>query len=452
MMKHFIAFFALMTSSLIFGQVGINTSKPNPKSGLHVSERNDPSSTAAPDRFNGLIIQRYTTAERATIAPGAAENGLTIYNTSTSCYNVWNWHSGTGTGSWTALCGEKQGLVEFIDCNSIKVVGKYVTDKPLSVQTVHIEVPVKVTQLGSYSYTTNTVNGVTFTAQGTFVNLGPQTVNLYPTAITATPAGGVFNYSVTVSPTAAGSSGIICNNVPVSFINRAGATMKIVNVSGSDGSSLVTGTNSSGLVYQWLTGINTIGASNSALSYSGTADIQIVNVSLNSLAALEDALEGASGITVGANNGISAGFANVIKEWNESTGGFIINYADSVSESGLADVLKFYVENGSTTDGILNTNVNSLPQIFSTGQPFNISSGLNIGYDGANAGQISTSQGTNFINVGTRRGGVIDLTRNIIMFGDKFGDGPATSTGPKQNFARVLCDVFAYFIKEAPVY
>ncbi|PQA96890.1 hypothetical protein B0A69_02150 [Chryseobacterium shigense] len=451
-MKYFIAFFALITSSLIFGQVGINTSKPNSKSGLHVSERNDPSSTAAPDRFNGVIIQRYTTAERATIAPGAAENGLTIYNTSTSCYNVWNWNSGTGTGSWTALCGEKQGLVEFIDCNSIKVVGKYVTDKPLSSQTVHIEVPVKVTQLGSYSYTTNTVNGVTFTAQGTFVNLGPQTVNLYPTAITATPAGGVFNYSVTVAPTAAGSSGIICNNVSVGFINRAGATMKIVNVPGTNGSSLVAGTNSSGLVYQWLNGINTIGASNSALSYSGTADIQIVNVSLNSLVALENALEGASGIIVGANDGINAGFANVIKEWNESTGGFVINYADSVSESGLADILKFYVENGNTANAIVNANASSLPQIFGAGQPFLISPGLNIGSDGSNAGQISTSKGTNFINIEARRGGVIDLTRNIVLFGDKFGNATATSAGPKQNFARVLCDVFAYFIKDAPVY
>lgn len=434
-----------------FGQVGINTPNPNLKTGLHISERIDQNS-ANPDKLNGLLIQRYTTSERNNINPGSKENGLTVYNKETNCYNVWNWNGVSSTGAWAQFCGEKQGVADFSDCSSIKVIGKYVTDKPLSAQSVRIDVPVKVTQLGAYSYTTNTVNGVTFTAQGTFVNLGPQTVSLYPTAISGTPSAGTYNYSVTVSPTAASSSGIICNNIPVSFISRANSTMKIVNVNGTNGSSLVTGTNSSGLVYKWLTGDNQIAASNSAVSYSGTSQIQVVNVTLNSLAELEDKLADASGIIVGANNGISTGFANIIKEWNQSTGGFVINYADSVPESGLADVLKFYVENGSTTDGIVNSNVTVIPQIFGTGQPFIVSNGLNIGYDGANSGQISTSQGLNFVDVASRRGAVIDQSRNIIIFGDKFGNGTATSAGDKQNFARILCDVFAYFIKNAPVY
>lgn len=438
----------MLFSMTIFGQVGINTDKPNSKAGLHVSERNNPASTGAPDRYNGVIVQRYTTAERASIAPGAAENGLTIYNISTSCYNVWNWDSGTGTGSWVALCGEKQGLIEFSDCNSIKVIGKYVTDKPLSAQSVHIDIPVKVTQLGSYSYTTNTVNGITFKAQGTFVNLGPQTVSLYPTAISGTPSAGVYNYSVTIAPTTAGSSGIVCNNVPVSFINRATATMKIVNVTGTDNSSLAS-TGYYALTYNWLTGNNTIGAPASALSYSGTAAIQVVTVAAGNIASLSDALEDASGIHVGANESLlNPGFVSVIKEWQESTGGFIINFADKIQESNLANALGFYVEDGSATSGITNAGVTNMPQIFSTatGQPFTINTGVTVLRDGSNAGQITTKNGTNFLqlnNASARKVGVIDLTRNIVIFGDKFNNN---------DMNKILVDIYAHFIKTAPVY
>lgn len=447
--------FIVLFASIAYGQVGINTDKPNASAGLHVSERMDPAS-ANPDKYNGTIIQRYTTTERDSklSSLASAENGLTIYNKTTNCYNIWNWNTGTGTGNWASLCGEKQSMVEFSDCNSIKVIGKYITDKPLSAQTVHIEIPVRVTALGSYSYSSTTVNGVTFSAQGTFLNLGPQVVSLHPTSVTGTPASGTYNCSVTIAPTTAGASGVTCNNIAVSFISRTTSTMKIVNVAGNFNEDLSNTNYAAGLVYKWLTGNNAIGAGNSALSYSGTANIQIVNVDVNKIVDLQEALKDASGIYIGSGTSFSTGFINVIQEWNNETGGFVINYADKTAQSDLANALKFYVENGSANNGILNTNIADLPQIFGAGQPFVLSSGMNVGYEGSASGQIATNKGTNFINVGSssRTAGVIDLTRNIVIFGDNFGYQTATTVGNvNNNFARVLCDIFAYFIKTAPV-
>lgn len=438
----------LITFSIhAFSQVGINTDQPNAKTGLHVSERMDPASNN-PDKYSGIIIQRYTTTERGNLILGAAENGLSIYNKTENCYNVWNWNTATGTGSWASLCGDKQGLVEFTDCSSIKVIGKYITDKPLSSQTVHIDVPVRVKAFGAYSYTTNTVNGVTFAAQGTFVNLGPQTISLYPVSATS-PVVGTFNYSLTIAPTTAGSNGTICNNIPVSFISRATAIMKIVNVSGTDSSILAASSSSYASTYNWLTGGNTIGSPSTALSYSGTAGIQIVNVTAGNIAELSDALEDASGVHVGANEAaLNQGFCNVIKEWQESTGGFVIHFADKILESNLANTLGFYVENGSNTTGITNIGVTNMPQIFSTstGQPFTIGTGVTVDPDGTAAGQITTKFGTSFLqlnNSSQRKVGVIDLSRNIVIFGDKFKN---------TNMNRILVDLYAHFIKTAPIY
>jgi hypothetical protein len=437
----------LLVSVSTFAQVGINTDKPNTNTGLHVSERMDPAS-ANPDKINGTIIQRYTTAERNTLTLSATDNGLTIYNKTENCYNVWNWNTATSTGSWTSLCGDKQGLVEFTDCSSIKVIGKYITDKPLSSQTVHIDVTLRVKALGSYSYTTTTVNGVTFAAQGTFINLGPQTISLYPVSATS-PTLGTFNYSVTVAPTTAGSSGITCNNIPVSFISRATAIMKIVNVSGSDNSILASSGSSYSSTYNWLTGVNTIGSPTTATSYSGTFAIQIVDVTAGNIAELSDALENASGIHVGSNeSALNQGFCNIIKEWQESTGGFVVHFADKVAESNLANTLGFYVENGSNTTGITNAGVTNMPQIFSTstGQPFTIPVGATVAQDGTAAGQITTKFGTSFLqlnNASQRKVGVIDLNRHIVMFGDKFTN---------VNMNRILVDLYAHFLKTAPIY
>jgi hypothetical protein len=58
-----------------------------------------------------------------------------------------------------------------------------------------VQVTANVTTPGSYSITTPTVNGISYTASGVFVNAGNNPVTLYATGIPA--AAGSFNYDVT---------------------------------------------------------------------------------------------------------------------------------------------------------------------------------------------------------------------------------------------------------------
>jgi hypothetical protein len=92
-----------------YGQVGINTDKPNAYAGLHVSERKDPAS-ANPDKYSGILIQRYTEEQRDAAYPqygGFTEQSL-IYNTTEDCYNYWN----NADQEWKSLCG-KLGKSQF---------------------------------------------------------------------------------------------------------------------------------------------------------------------------------------------------------------------------------------------------------------------------------------------------------------------------------------------------
>lgn len=167
-------FLSFCTST--YAQVGINTDKPNSKSGLHVSERMDPSSSS-PDKFNGTIIQRYTTSERNSNFSNltASENGLTIFNKDTRCYNIWD---GTQL-KWTNLCGTPDPA-EFTlsSCTApTKVSGSYRAQNNLSTNNTYA-LSVNVTATGSYVIRVNTTNGYYFTKSGIFANTGVQTVIL----------------------------------------------------------------------------------------------------------------------------------------------------------------------------------------------------------------------------------------------------------------------------------
>jgi uncharacterized protein (TIGR02145 family) len=78
----------------LYAQVGINATgaTPNSKSLLDVD-------AAGMSTKAGLLIPRMTTTERDAIAPGASENSLLIFNTTTQCFEAWNAPSST----WVAF-------------------------------------------------------------------------------------------------------------------------------------------------------------------------------------------------------------------------------------------------------------------------------------------------------------------------------------------------------------
>lgn len=175
-MKHKIIYlFMLLTFSItVFSQsVGINTAKPNAKSGLHISERKDPAN-ASPDVYNGLIIQRYTAAERdANFSPTTTEDGLTIYNTTEKCYNYYQ----SANAKWMSLCGTYSKAVYTTNCSNIKIFGTYTQGTSLNTSN-YITIPVTVTEAGTYSIIAKTTNGYYFQKSGVFPNTGTFNVTL----------------------------------------------------------------------------------------------------------------------------------------------------------------------------------------------------------------------------------------------------------------------------------
>ncbi len=162
-------------SSLLNAQVGVNTDKPDARAGLHVSERKDPSS-ADPDFYNGIIIQRYTEAQRdARLTPNmnTGQHSLMIYNTTEDCYNYWN----NIEQEWKSLCGALGKSQFTFDCAAIEVRGTYVEGRELTASN-YLSIPVTVTKAGEYTVIVTTTNGYSFFTSGTFLNTGSYTIQV----------------------------------------------------------------------------------------------------------------------------------------------------------------------------------------------------------------------------------------------------------------------------------
>ncbi|MDR1763424.1 MAG: hypothetical protein LBR64_05670 [Dysgonamonadaceae bacterium] len=410
----------------------------------------------------GVLIPRMTNAQRENITPDANADGLTIYNTSTQCIDIWYKHD----ANWISLCPEKTAIVEFSSCEDVSVKGVYDMDKPVDKQTGCIIVPVKVVQMGKYSYTAE-VNGITYSGSGTFVNFGYQEAYMYPSAGTPTnTASGDYAGTITVGPVAGGSTANC--SVTVKFVKRSQSHLKIVNIPGNQNyTSLISGSNyNSAYVYahvgDWLKGsstslnLTTLGSpSHNALYYSGTQSIEIVNVPHSStLAALQMALEDASIVYAGACTGYDSGFANLIQEWHATGKGILLITGDKRTESTLSDVCGYYIEDGSSAYGTLH--FNKAPQIFTVDDaPYKINSTLSIGYSGTNCGYISSNKGGAIIMTVTSNNYpscLADTNKGIFIFGDKFGSMAFNGDTYGRNYSAVLTDIFAWALRNCPIY
>jgi hypothetical protein len=76
-------------------------------------------------------------------------------------------------------------------CANFILSGAYVKGVPLDT-FYKVAVPVKVSTAGSYSISTNTVNGYAFSGKGNFTNTGTQTVYLYAAGTPAVPGTDLF--------------------------------------------------------------------------------------------------------------------------------------------------------------------------------------------------------------------------------------------------------------------
>ncbi|MHC0442820.1 hypothetical protein [Flavobacterium sp. 3-210] len=108
------------------------------------------------------------------------------------------------------------------NCAGIATSGTYAPGVAMTGANT-MTVPVNVSYVGSYSINTNTVNGISFSATGTFSTTGAQ--NVVMTANGTPTSGGSFTYAITSNSTNAGSA---CNK-SISFVFR---TMKVLGLGG----------------------------------------------------------------------------------------------------------------------------------------------------------------------------------------------------------------------------
>lgn len=438
-----------------FAQVGIGTTNPDSKSILDIVSSN-----------KGMLIPRMTKTERDLIQPNG-QKGLMIFNTTQNCFNFWN----TIESNWESLCGDKFGGVEFSNCASIKIQGVYNSDKPANDQKIKLLVPVKVTAIGSYSYTAS-VNGITFTAIGNYVSIGPQIVSFIPTSGTPTMPVGTFPATLTVSPTVASpETGVTCTGINIKFISRLASTIKILNLEGDQNySNLISGgsynsSSSYGLVGSWLTTNNfpidgTLGTPH---SFAGTNNVTIENfdpTAPGSISSFSEKLKEVSIVWVAASDDYqdtAPAFGTLLNNWINTEQGVVIFTGDKFYEAAILFEMDLFLETGNATDAIP-TGQNTMPEVFSAanGAPYTFNSSQKFKRSGSNVGFITSSTS---VTIGeTEPGGTFggrtaisgDTSRGVFVFGDKFGETTSNSA-PRNDFAKFLVDVFVWSLKNAPV-
>ncbi len=210
----------ILTLTTASAQVGIGTTTPDASAILDITSTE-----------KGFLPPRLTSAERAAITTPA--QGLMIYNIDAKCLEVYN------STAWLSLCGSEGTLGGGGGTCTSTVNGVYVDGQPLtSTETVELEITVDTG--GPYNITTNTVNGYSFSASGSFTTAGTKTVTLVGSGEPI--AQGTDNFTVSYNGSTCDFS-VTTSDVGVLNFDRTSTTDGTVTFTGDYAS--VTGTLSS---------------------------------------------------------------------------------------------------------------------------------------------------------------------------------------------------------------
>ena len=155
------------------GNVGIGTDVPSSSAILELNNTS-----------KGFLTTRMTTAQRDAITP--KPEGLMIYNLDIHCLQYWN------ATQWIGNCSNNNnGVATITDCSSGTLSGTY--QQGIAMNSTNTKVlTVNVTQIGAWSLSSNTVNGVSWSGSGIFTTTGSQTITV--TASGTPTASGSFSY------------------------------------------------------------------------------------------------------------------------------------------------------------------------------------------------------------------------------------------------------------------
>lgn len=148
-----------MVSIFGFSQVGIGTTTPHASAILELNSNSQ-----------GFLPTRVTTVERDGIV--APAEGLFVYNTTNKCYQYFD------GASWSSCLGTAGSAVKSLVCPPLPITqGIYVIGTALNTSN-NLIVQLTTTAAASYSITSNTVNGYSFSAAGVVAMAGTYSIVL----------------------------------------------------------------------------------------------------------------------------------------------------------------------------------------------------------------------------------------------------------------------------------
>lgn len=170
------------------------------------------------------------------------------------------------------------------NCAPFQAFGNFIKDTTLDTRH-YVKVDVNVTTVGTYSITTNTVNGYSFSATGTFGATGPQTVTLQgagkPIAagtdnFSVTAGASSCTFPITVTATSPPPSGGPCTGTNLQGTYTAGTaltaanTISVTHTYATAGTYTVTTNNVNGYSFSKSNFNATTGANTIVLNAAGT--------------------------------------------------------------------------------------------------------------------------------------------------------------------------------------
>ncbi|MXO04532.1 hypothetical protein [Flavobacterium sp. HBTb2-11-1] len=310
------------------------------------------------------------------------------------------------------------------NCAGITTSGSYAPGVAMTA-TNTMTVPVNVTYIGAYTITTNIVNGISFSASGTFSSVGSQ--NVIMTATGTPTSGGTFSYGITANST---NAGISCNK-SITFTYR---TMFVLGLGGGvyqPGSSgtansaraiLVSSTNFGPLGTVPIQGFTII---NGAYNY-GNSLKNLINTNKIDI------------VVIGYNYVPDAATITVLNDFVKNKKGVLLHTQES-DTGGTANLINTICDSSTATISSTGTTyTNPVLNVFDplVEGPFGDLKGLNLGSD-VNNSYYATGLPTNVTPLSTQNGNATRIfsfkhnTLGYMFAGDSgwtAGDATNTST------------------------
>jgi uncharacterized protein (TIGR02145 family) len=180
-----------------FSQVGIGTSVPDASAILELKSTT-----------KGFLLPRLTKQQRDLIVNPT--EGLQIFNTTSNCIEIFV------ANSWLNLCTRTKDGSYLITSLQANTVGFFELNEPATINN-YVDIEVDAVQLGSWSGSSNNVNGVVFTGFGEFTSTGVQFIRLYATGTPSSTNSSLYTITFNIGTTKSFNYDTICQSAIASF-------------------------------------------------------------------------------------------------------------------------------------------------------------------------------------------------------------------------------------------